>query len=112
MTDLLNPFNRSKTSNGRKAVVGETIVAEATETQRVDGYEYFAPEAVNWELLEPSSRTSVCSWKGVASYYDVVVDGTRYPAAAWTYKDPSDAAGSIKGHIAFWHGVRVAPRLS
>jgi len=107
MADLLNLFNKSTSNTGRKAVVGETVVAAASETQRLDGYEYFAPETVNWELLDPSSHTSFCPWKGVASYYDVVVDGTRYPACAWTYQDPSQAAGRIKGHVAFWRAVKV-----
>ena len=91
----------------RRAVVDEAVIAEAGETQRVDGYDYFPPETVNWDLLEPTDRTSVCPWKGVASYYDVVVNGQRMPAAAWSYKTPSDAAGHIKGHVAFWRGVTV-----
>jgi len=59
-------------------------------------------------MLEPSAETSVCPWKGVATYYDVVADGTRYAAAAWTYEDPSRAAAQIKDHVAFWRGVKVA----
>lgn len=105
------PFARSKRSSSgsalRKAVVGDAVIAEASSTQRVDGYEYFPPDTVNWELLEPSRHTSVCPWKGVASYYDVVVEGRRLPAAAWTYQDPSPAAAHIGGHIGFWRGVRV-----
>ncbi len=27
--------------------------------------------------------------------------------AAWYYADPSNAAGKIKDHIAFWKGVEV-----
>lgn len=108
MADILSRFKRSSASPERRAVVGETVVASTAATQKVDGRHYFAPEKVNWELLEPSPQTSVCPWKGVATYYDVVVDGTRYPAAAWTYEDPSDAAANIKGHVAFWRGVKVA----
>lgn len=107
---MINPFRLFAGSDGgssRRAVAGDTVVAEAGETQRVDGYEYFPPDAVNWELLEDSEQTSVCPWKGVASYYDVVADGERYPAAAWSYRRPSDAARHIAGHVAFWRGVRV-----
>lgn len=107
----MNPmhlFKQPEMSAGRVAIAGNSVVASATETQKVDGYDYFAPEDVNWKLLEPSSQTTVCSWKGVATYYDVVVDGIRYPAAAWTYEDPSDAAAGIRGKVAFWRGVKVA----
>lgn len=108
MPNIFNRFQQAGSSEGRKAVVGDTVVASAEETQKVEGNDYFAPDTVNWDLLEPSPKTSVCPWKGVATYYDVVVDGDRLPAAAWTYADPSDAAAKIKGHVAFWGGVKVA----
>lgn len=107
MRGIFRLLESPDTSRGRKAVVGDTVVASSTETVKIEGRDYFAPEAVEWDLLEPSAVTSVCPWKGVANYYDVVVDGIRYPAAAWTYKDPSPAALGIKDHVAFWRGVKV-----
>lgn len=108
MSNLFNLLKASGRATGvRRAVVGDTVIAEAADTQQVEGREYFPPDAVNWDLLEPSEHTSVCYWKGVASYYDVVLDGERLPAAAWTYKTPSAAAEHIAGHVAFWRGVRV-----
>lgn len=107
---MLNPFNILKQPTVPTlhcAVVGESVVAESPNTQRVEGNHYFPPDTVNWEFLEPSDQTSVCPWKGVATYYDVVVDGKRLPAAAWTYKTPSDAAQHIGGYVAFWRGVKV-----
>ncbi|MEX0700165.1 MAG: DUF427 domain-containing protein [Acidimicrobiia bacterium] len=111
---MLNPLNILKKPSiptTQCAVVGETVVAESKETQRVEGNHYFPPESVNWDYLEPSDHTSVCPWKGFARYYDVVVDGKRLPAAAWTYETPSDAAQHIAGHLAFWHGVKVVRAL-
>lgn len=110
MTVMLNPLNilkKPSLPSPRRAVVDEKVVAETAETQRIEGYDYFPPESVDWDLLEASDRTSVCPWKGVASYYDVVVDGQRLPGAAWSYKTPSPAAEHIKGHVAFWRGVKV-----
>jgi uncharacterized protein (DUF427 family) len=43
----------------------------------------------------------------VASYYDVVVDGSVNKDAAWYYPTPSEAAERIKDHVAFWRGVEV-----
>jgi uncharacterized protein (DUF427 family) len=108
MADILSRFKRSNPSGVRWAVAGGVVVASASQTVKLEGNDYFAPDTVNWDLLEPSSETSVCPWKGVATYYDVVADGTRYPAAAWTYTDPSRAAAPIKDHVAFWRGVKVA----
>ena len=108
MADILSRFKRSDWSSLRQALAGDIVVASSEETVRLEGNHYFAPNDVNWDLLEPSSETSVCPWKGVATYYDVVADGTRYPGAAWTYADPSAAAAQIKDHVAFWRGVKVA----
>lgn len=35
--------------------------------------------------LRPSAKRTTCSWKGVASYYDVEVDGELLESAAWYY---------------------------
>jgi uncharacterized protein (DUF427 family) len=91
----------------RRAVAGDTVVADSAETIPLEGNYYFPPETVDWSKLEPSSQTSVCAWKGVAKYYDVLDGERRLPNAAWVYEEPSSAAADIKGHIAFWHGVTV-----
>ena len=49
----------------------------------------------------------MCSWKGTASYYHVVVDGKLNENAAWFYPETKEAAANIKGHVAFWKGVTV-----
>lgn len=82
-------------------------MAESEDTVRLEGNHYFPPESLNREFFADSSTTSVCPWKGRASYYDVVVDGEVNRAAAWHYPDPSAAAANIKGRVAFWHGVKV-----
>lgn len=83
------------------------VIAESDETIVVEGNHYFPPSAVKSEFLASSPASSVCPWKGTASYYDVVVDGETNAGAAWYYPDPKPAASDIKDHIAFWRGVRV-----
>jgi uncharacterized protein (DUF427 family) len=83
------------------------VLAESDRCVAVEGNQYFPPDAVRRELLEPSDHTSVCPWKGTARYYDVVVNGKRNPNAAWYYPEPLPAAKQIAGRIAFWKGVRV-----
>ena len=53
--------------------------------------------------------TTVCPWKGAASYYDVTVNGQVNRDAGWYYLDPGQAAAKIQGHVTFrnasgWHG--------
>lgn len=90
-----------------RATWNGATLAESDRCETVEGNVYFPPEAVNHEYLRPSDTHTVCPWKGVASYYTVEVDGARNPDAAWYYPDPKDAAGNIRGHVAFWKGVRV-----
>jgi len=92
-----------------KATWEGAVLAESDRCVVVEGNQYFPPEAVRREVLEPSDHTSVCSWKGTARYYDVVVNGKRNPNAAWYYPEPLPAAKQIAGRIAFWKGVRVEP---
>jgi uncharacterized protein (DUF427 family) len=90
-----------------KAIWKGRVIAESDVFETVEGNVYFPPDALKREFFRPSDRETVCSWKGTASYYDVVVDGDVNPAAAWYYADPKDAAANIKGYVGFWNGVTV-----
>ena len=83
------------------------MLAESNETVLLEGNHYFPIESVNREFLTPSPSTTTCPWKGVASYYNVVVNGKTNSDAAWYYPKPSAAASRIKDHVAFWRGVEV-----
>ncbi|HRQ42467.1 MAG TPA: DUF427 domain-containing protein [Chloroflexota bacterium] len=82
-------------------------LAESTNTVMVEGNHYFPPESVNWEYFQESQAHTVCPWKGIASYYDIVVNGQVNQGGAWYYPEPKAAAANIKDRIAFWRGVRV-----
>jgi uncharacterized protein (DUF427 family) len=90
-----------------RATWNGAVIAESDRTVEVEGNQYFPIDTVKRELLRDSSTHTTCPWKGVASYYDVVVDGQVNKDAAWYYPTPKDAARQIAGHVAFWHGVRV-----
>lgn len=90
-----------------KAVWKNAVLAESDKTIVVEGNHYFPPDAVNMEYFRDSSAHTVCSWKGTASYYDVVVNGQVNRDAAWFYPEPKEAASKIGGYVAFWHGVQV-----
>jgi uncharacterized protein (DUF427 family) len=90
-----------------KAVWNNAVIAESQDTVVVEGNHYFPLTAVNAALLEPSTHTSVCPWKGMANYYSLKVGDARNPNAVWYYADPKPAAAQIKGRVAFWKGVKV-----
>lgn len=84
-----------------------TEIARSRSTVVVEGNHYFPPEDVDWSHLVPSSHTSRCWWKGVASYWSVSVGDAVARDAAWCYEDPLPEASHVRGHVAFWRGVRV-----
>ena len=90
-----------------KAIWQGTVIAQSERCEVVEGNQYFPPDAVSRVYLRPSATHTVCSWKGTASYYDVVVGDTVSKDAAWYYPDPKSAAANIKDHIAFWRGVQI-----
>ena len=92
-----------------KAIWNGKAVAHSEQCEVVEGNQYFPPQSVKQEFLIPSETHTTCGWKGIASYYDVVVDGQVNKDAAWYYPDPKSAASSIAGWVAFWHGVTVEP---
>ncbi|CAI0651068.1 hypothetical protein CGCF415_v001011 [Colletotrichum fructicola] len=91
------------TKSGKaKAVVNGTTVAETTEWEEVEGNVYFPPSAVKSDILEKTSHTTFCPWKGTAEYYSLKVGGDKLENAAWYYPTPKDAASEIKDHVAFY----------
>ena len=90
-----------------RAIWNGKVVAESDAFETVEGNVYFPPSAIRREYFESSPSHTTCRWKGVASYYTLVVDGQRNPDAAWYYPEPSPAAAQIKDMVAFWKGVTV-----
>jgi uncharacterized protein (DUF427 family) len=83
------------------------VIARSDDTLLVEGNHYFPPEAVDPAVLRPSATTTVCPWKGTASYHSLEVGGRKNPDAAWYYPQTKPAADDIRGRIAFWKGVEV-----
>jgi uncharacterized protein (DUF427 family) len=90
-----------------KATWNGVVLAESDDTIVIEGNHYFPPETLRREHFRPSATHTTCPWKGVASYYDVVVGSAVNADAAWYYPEPKDAAREIAGRVAFWRGVRV-----
>ncbi len=97
-----------------QAVWRDEVLAEApvSELTRIEGNWYFPPKYVNWEFFEESEHQTTCFWKGEASYYDVVANGSRNDFGAWYYPEPKkDAIERVKhdfsNYVAFWNGIEV-----
>ncbi len=91
-----------------RATWNGTVIAESDDIVEVEGNAYFPVSSVRDGVLSESPTTSVCPWKGTASYYSLNVDGATNKDAAWYYPAPKEAAAQIKDRVAFWKGVTVS----
>lgn len=90
-----------------RAIWRDTVLAESDDTIVVEGNHYFPREALRAEFFCESAAHTTCPWKGVASYFDVVVGSETNCEAAWYYPAAKAAAKNIEGRVAFWKGVKV-----
>jgi uncharacterized protein (DUF427 family) len=95
-------------SNARVRVrFGGKVVADTTQALvlREANYPpvYYIPRAdADMILLEASSHTTHCPYKGDASYFTIATDGRRAENAVWSYQRPYPAMAEIKDHLAFY----------
>lgn len=91
-----------------RAVVGETVVAEAPieAVVGIEGNAYFPPDSVVDGMLRDSPTPYTCPWKGSAQYYDVLAGEAVLTDAAWSYPQISQFAKErvgrdFSGYVAF-----------
>ena len=107
LSRVFSPPSEKAVTKRYRATWNDVVLAESADTVVVEGNQYFPLADVRQEHLRSSDSHTTCHWKGLASYYDVVVGDKVNRDAAWYYPDPSRAAERIRGRIAFWHGVKV-----
>lgn len=104
---VMNDVSRRRHTGTVRATWRGVVLAESADTIRVEGNDYFPPDAVRWQHLVESPATSLCSWKGGARYLSVAVDDEVLPDAAWYYPRPWPLARRITNRVAFCGGVQV-----
>ncbi|KIW59710.1 hypothetical protein PV05_04144 [Exophiala xenobiotica] len=84
------------------AKVSGNVIASTDKYETVEGNIYFPSDSINKSFFSPSNTRTSCPWKGIASYYDITVDGNTLKDAAWYYPTPKEKATNIKDHVAFY----------
>lgn len=90
----------------RASYNGHTL-AESSEYEVVEGNIYFPPASIDRKAFTESSLETVCPWKGVASYLNLVVDGKELNDIAWYYPEPKSGASHIKDYVAFYPQITI-----
>ena len=89
-----------------RAVWNGVVLAESDDIVMVEGNLYFPRSSLNNEYFTDSPSRTVCPWKGLASYFDVVVDGRVNSGAAWFYGSPFAGSGRHQGSRCLLEGHR------
>jgi uncharacterized protein (DUF427 family) len=97
--DILARRNRVTVS------AGDQLLATSERCLLIDEQDhglvfYFPPDDVRLDLFVPDDRTSVCPFKGLATY-------RRYPRAGgdvliWSYEEPFAEVARLGGYVAFF----------
>jgi uncharacterized protein (DUF427 family) len=90
-----------------QAIWNGEIIADSDDTMVIEGNHYFPRSSVDDRFVMESGKTTVCPWKGVASYLTVTAGGGENPDAAWYYPTPKPSADMIAGRVAFSPGVEI-----
>lgn len=64
---------------------------------------YLPPEDVRTELLEPTSTTTMCPYKGTARYWSIRVGDTVVKDVVWSYPEPIPENPRIRGSLCFFN---------
>jgi uncharacterized protein (DUF427 family) len=105
--DYPRPPTVDRTDEHVVVEAGDGVVADTRRALRVletsHPPTYYVPvEDVRVDLLVPSARRTVCEFKGVASYADLLVGDRRVRDACWWYEEPAPGFEAIARAVAFY----------
>ena len=110
-----NPYHRVdfvRTSRLLHVEVSGAVLVDTRET--IGAYEtsleprlYVSRERVTGAVLTAGDKATYCPYKGVATYWDAVIDGAVAHNAAWSYEDPLPESEAIRGLVSFDEAVAV-----
>ena len=102
-----HPITIAPNPNRVVVTVGGRVVADSRAALTLQEAAYapvlYLPRAdVDMALLERSTHSTYCPYKGDCAYYGIPAGGERAVDAVWTYEQPYDAVAAIRGHVAFY----------
>ena len=106
-----DPFHRvdiRHSSRHVKVSHGDTTLAESTAPAMVfetglDERIYIPAADVNWDALAPTDSSTICPYKGTASYWKLAGDSSD--DVAWSYQEPLVPAAEIAGYVCFYDNL-------
>ena len=95
---------RIEVEHGGRVVARTTRGWRVLETSHPPTY-YLPADDFGTGVLRATAGSSMCEWKGQASYFDVVSGDTVALRAAWTYPTPTRGFEELAGAVAVMPGL-------
>ena len=83
-------------------VVADTRGALSLREAGYAPVQYIPRQDVDMTLLDRTTHSSYCPYKGDCSYFSIPLGGERSADAVWSYENPYPAVMAIKDHLAFY----------
>ena len=102
-----HPIDIQPSDKHVRVLAGDLVIANTTHALMLKEASYpavlYIPRAdANPDLIEKTSRTTHCPYKGDASYYSIKAGDQVLENAIWTYETPFPAMRGIKDYLAFY----------
>lgn len=111
--DYPRPPRVEPTAKRVRIVFHDIVIVDTTRALRVletsHPPSYYLPQTdILMHYLQPTSRRTVCEFKGAASYWTLQIGERTVLNAAWSYRDPLPAYQAIQNHLAFYPSLMDA----
>lgn len=86
-----------------KTLIDTTTSIRVLETSHPPTY-YLPIDGFPSGALLPTAGASMCEFKGMANYYNVLIGGQTLERAAWAYMNPQPGFELLRGMVALYPG--------
>lgn len=105
--DYPRPAKLEDTDKHIKIIFNDVVIADTSRAKRVletsHPPSYYIPsEDIALEYVHPTSRQTMCEWKGICKHYSIVVAGKSILYAGWSYFAPTPDFVDIQDHYSFY----------
>jgi len=98
----IDPDDRMVTVHYKTVIIAESInTVRILETSSPPVF-YIPQKDIDLTKLEKGKGSSLCEWKGLASYYNVVTEEHKIINAGWIYENPFSGYQEIRNYMAFY----------
>lgn len=84
------------------AVIAESAKALELKEGDYPSMIYFPRDDVAMAFLDATDHSTVCPYKGDASYFSIIAKSGPIENAVWSYEKPIEGIENIAGYLAFY----------